>query len=101
MGFTNETIGISLTRDQLIGLIIDDKKIQTKTVDGKPITLSGSGTYTNEPNYPDEKGLVHIFFTNIDYEGEDLSVKARLVSLDNLTFVGEITYEHYGSLMSE
>ncbi|KKT40454.1 MAG: hypothetical protein UX47_C0001G0011 [Candidatus Collierbacteria bacterium GW2011_GWA2_46_26] len=98
-GFQTLSLIVSLTREELIGLIIDNKPVVTKTED-KPITLSGSGTYTNEPDYKNG-GVTHIFFTNIDYQGEYLWAKANLLSYDGQTFVGNIICERYPDSISE
>jgi len=99
MGFQKKSLIISLTREELIGLIIDNKAVVTKTED-KPITLSGSGTYTNEPDYKNG-GVSHIFFTNIDFDGEYLWAKATLLSYDGQTFIGTLAYDHFPDNMSE
>ena len=99
MGFKTVSLLVTLTRDELIGLIFDNKSVETET-QGNPITLSGSRTYDNVPNYR-TGGVTHTFFTNIRYEGAHLSVKAELHSDDGKTFLGFLTGEQYPDNMSE
>ena len=94
MGFQIVTHAISLSREQLIQLLIDNQNVKTTTSEGETVMLIGSGNYTKESNIVGS-GLIHKFFTNMDHNGDYLWVQVVLTSSDNQVFQGTIFYKNY------
>ena len=87
---------ISLTRDQVVKLLVDSESVKTVTEDGENIIIMGYGrdklTIDKENG-----GIVHLLLTNIEFTDhqEDMWSEVRLVTLDKVTYSGIISPVHH------
>ena len=83
---------ITLTRDEVIRLIIDNEKVETVTSDGEKIVLMGSGTHKKVPDDA-YGGFKHVFGTTNDFKDHDkyLWTSVNLIKLGSGAYSGIIT----------
>lgn len=91
MGITVVEYKFTLTREEVIKLLIDSENVEKTTVDGENIIIMGSGTSEKFSDY-ENGGLKHIFHTNVDFLDHDeyLWTTITLTTKDKVTYQGVI-----------
>jgi hypothetical protein len=96
MGFVIIDYKISLTRDQVVKLLVDSESVKTVTEDGENIIIMGYGrdklTIDKENG-----GIVHLLLTNIEFIDHDeyMWSEVRLVTSDKVTYSGIVSPVHH------
>lgn len=92
MGFVVVEYRITLSRDEVIKLLIDNENVKTVTEDGENIIIMGYAR--NKLTFDKEKGgVVHELLTNIEFTDheEDMWSQVRLATSDRVTYSGIIS----------
>lgn len=92
MSFVIVEYRITLSRDEVIKLLIDNENVKTVTEDGENIIIMGYGR--NKLTVDKEKGgIVHELLTNIEFTDheEDMWSQVHLVTSDRVTYSGIIS----------
>ncbi len=95
MSFVIIDYKITLSRDEVIKLLVDSENVSTVTEDGERVTLMGYGR--NKLTVDKENGgIVHYLLTNIDFidHQEYMWSQVRLVTTDRVTYSGIISPVH-------
>lgn len=95
MNFVIVDYKITLTRDEVIRLLVDSENINTITQDGENVILMGY--CSNKLTFDKEHGgIAHSLLTNVEFidHGEDMWSQVRLVTTDRVTYSGIISPVH-------
>lgn len=92
MSFVIVEYRVTLSREDVIKLLIDNENVKTVTEDGENIIIMGYGR--NKLTVDKEKGgVVHELLTNIEFTDheEDMWSQVRLATSDRVTYSGIIS----------
>ena len=92
MSFVVVEYRISLSRDEVIKLLIDNENVKTVTKDGENIIIMGYSR--NKLTVDKEKGgIVHELLTNIEFTDHEeyMWSQVHLVTSDRVTYSGIIS----------
>ncbi|HCQ31047.1 TPA: hypothetical protein DIU27_01510 [Candidatus Collierbacteria bacterium] len=94
MGFRKVSIDISLTREDMAELLIDNKRVVALTSQNEAIAINGFGVHKMEPKL-DGNGITHVFQSSVELKEEYIWCKVSLSTENGFRFIGQITYDSY------
>lgn len=92
MSFVLVEYRVILSREDVAKLIIDNDKVEVRTLDGENIVIMGSGTVRKTTDF-ENGGFNHLFNTNVFFKDHDQNLWAsmRTSTKDRIVYHGFIS----------
>ncbi len=96
MGMLRMNVRVSLSRRQLIRLLLLNGSVKTKTEDGHPLAINGAQNHQKYGLPGKEDRSNHFFNTYVTFDGQEVLARASMNSTDNgKTYQGGLSFNIY------